>query len=94
MYGCTNCQQQLEFVNRMLVITAESEAPYLEQRFEVQEYRERDLRIVILVIVRVPWLLVVFEAHCCCGDAVRQNRAHHHHTKLRRPQDGMAQRRS
>lgn len=83
MYGCTNCQQQLEFVYRVFVITAKSETPDLEQRLKIQEYSERDLGVVIVIVVRVPGLLIVFEAHSRGGNAICQNHEHHHHAKLR-----------
>lgn len=57
-------------MNRVLVITAKSETPDLEQCLKVQEYSERDLGVVIVIVVRVPWLLIVFEAHGRGGNAI------------------------
>lgn len=71
----------------MLVVTPEAQAPYLEQRFQVQQYRENDLNPVIIVVIRVPRFLIVFEAHRRSGNTVCQNCAHHHHAELRRPED-------
>lgn len=67
----------------MLVITTKSETPDFKQRLEIQEYRECDLGVIIIVIVGMSWFLIVFEAHGRGSDTVRQNCTHYHHTKLR-----------
>lgn len=73
MYSCANGKQQFELVNRMLVVTPESQTPYLEERFQVQEYREGDLGpiIIIVIYICVSRFFVVLEAHRCGGDTVR-----------------------
>lgn len=89
VYSRANGKQQLEFVDRMLKVTPEAQAPYLEESLEVEKYREGDFSIVIIAVVCVSRLLVVLEAHCRGSDTVRQDRAHHHHAKVRWSEDSV-----
>lgn len=89
--GRANCEQKLELVNGVFVVASKAQAPDLEKRFQIEEYREHDLQVIIGVVIGNFRSFDIREIHRRRCDTVGQNGEHDEHAEMRRPQDRVAQ---
>lgn len=87
---CSDGQQQLKLVDRVLAVASPAQAEYLEDRLEVEENCEHDLDVIIILVENVSRSPVMLEVHGRRDDPVRENHRHYDIPKVGRLDDSMA----